>query len=153
MSSDETSPPTEPFRLAPRPVVAVVQAPATLESVSRTLGDIGRQFGEVSGRQVLLGQQMKQLGDRVDGRLDNFHEELSLLRHATLGEGGIQQRVTSVEQRTLGQAALAVTGKATKYFTLAAGALGIALEVATKFYPKAVGPIHTLLDFIKQVGS
>lgn len=146
MSDEETSPPTEPFRLAPRPIIAVVPPPATLDSVSRQLGEFG-------GRQVLLAQQMNRLGDRVDKRLDTFHEELSLLRHEVTGVGGIQQRVTSVEQRTLGQTALALTGKGAKWLAIASGAVGIALEIATKFYPKAVGPIHTLLDFIKQVGS
>jgi hypothetical protein len=142
-------PPVEPF-----PLLRVVESRAvSIADLSGQIGAIGAQMTSVQSGQVKLAKRFDELDASVDGRLGAFHEELALLRHTTLGEGGIQERVTQVEQRTLGAKAAAYTVTGTKWFTLGVGVVGIALQVATSFYPKAVGPLQHLLDFVKQVAQ
>lgn len=151
-------PEEEPFRLLTRSSGhASGEYQATASDISRQVAALsaqcGAHFQQTSARQTQFAVQLNDLQSNVERRFDNFHEELALLRHTTLGEGGIQERVTSVEQRTLRSKALSVTGAGAKWLTMAVGAAGIALQVATSFYPRAVGPLHTLVDFLKQVAG
>jgi hypothetical protein len=142
-------PPLEPF-----PLLHVVGGKAvSLADLSGQIGALGAQVTSVQSGQVKLARRFDELDASLGDRLGAFHQELALLRHTTLGEGGIQERVTQVEQRTLGAKAAAMTVTGTKWFTLAVGAVGIALQVATSFYPQAVGPLQHLLDFVKQVAQ
>jgi hypothetical protein len=100
---------------------------------------------DVAGKVDALAVSVGDLADKVDLRFDVFHEELSLLRHQTIGEGGLQQRVTSVEQKTLGAKAMTLAGHGIKWGGVLTLVLTVAVQIASTVRPDLVGPLQELI--------
>jgi len=136
-------PPLEPF-----PLLHVVGGKAvSLADLSGQIGALGAQMTSVQSGQVKLARRFDELDGSVVGQLGAFHQELALLRHELSGTGGVQERVTAVEQvqRTALQKAGAgamVMGKYTLVFSVA----GIILRAAAKQWPQFGGLIEGILQ-------
>ena len=114
-------------------------------AVSKQVTDVAYAVSMHGKRINGLQIQLDNVANALEQRLDGIGQDVSLIRATVMGDHA--PRITAVETKTstLGSKAIG----AGKCALMISGGVGVALQVASAFYPKAVGPLQALLQVLQ----